>query len=122
MWYTIYTMPQQKTTATQSLSSLISELTRRDIFDILGAHTIPEEEREEYLETMLETIMDRVFVRIIDACPEDQCQKINEALHVNDRDVLNDLLFANGLPDFDAMVAEETIVYKFEMYSLFQEE
>lgn len=112
---------QQKTTATQSLSSLISELTRRDIFDILGVHTIPEDEREEYLDTMLDTIMERVFVRIIDACSEEQCQKINEALRSNNREVLNDLLFMSGLQDFDTMVAEETIVYKFEMYSLFQE-
>lgn len=110
-------MPTQRTT--QSVSELLSDLTRRDIFDILGVERIPNEEREEYMETMLETIMERVFVRIIDSCSDEQCRKINDALSMNNREGLNHLLSMGNLPDFDTLVAEEALVYKFEIYSLF---
>ncbi|MBI4250783.1 hypothetical protein HY622_04295 [Candidatus Uhrbacteria bacterium] len=111
-------MPAQRTT--QSVSELLSDLTRRDIFDILGVEKIPDWEREEYMETMLETIMERVFVRIIDSCSEEQCRRINDALYMNNREELDRLLFVCDLPDFDTLVSEEALVYKFEMYSLFR--
>ncbi|MBI4599668.1 hypothetical protein HY732_01980 [Candidatus Uhrbacteria bacterium] len=115
-------MQKQRSTATQSLSELLSDLTRRDIFDILGVGKIPDDEREEYMETMLETIMERVFARIIDSCSEEKCQQINDALSFNNREEVDTLLFSCGLPDFDTMVSEETILYKFEMHSIFREE
>jgi hypothetical protein len=106
--------------ATQSLSEILSDLTRRDIFDILDAGNISDDEREEYMETMLETIIERVFARIIDACSEEQCQNINNALRFNNREEVDAALFSCGLPDFDTLVSEEAILYKFEMHSIFQ--
>ncbi len=92
-----------------------------DIFAYLGLTNITPSQKQQLLVTMLETIQSRVVSRMLDAFDDIQRVDLEKALEDKDADTINALLESKGLPPITQLIAEEVVLYKIEVMSLFAE-
>lgn len=107
----------QQDTNAQPPKSLISLEDAQAVFTELGLQNLPEDKKSQMLETMIDTVMDRIF------------QRIEPTLSENDKKMLTDLemrpdadnAMVNYLvaivPNLDAIATEEIMNYKRELKS-----
>jgi len=93
------------------------ELLKTDIIDLIGGKNFTEEQREELYKKMLDTIMNRVIVKVSEKLPDDDFAELEKMLEEGDKDKINKF-FEDKNIDIKQMFVEEALVYKVEMVTL----
>ncbi|MEK7122792.1 MAG: hypothetical protein AAB855_02950 [Patescibacteria group bacterium] len=105
---------QNKTaTATQN-----DDIVSRNVFDILDLSDLPEDQKAQMLQKMLQIIYQRVVARIMDVLPESVLRNLKDAIDKEDSDTVTTVLAKHGMMSFPELMAEEALFLKFEMDSL----
>ena len=93
--------------------SAVNDILEKDIIVLLGLEKLPKEKQDEYRQKAIETILDRVFVRITNTL--DEMGKLADYEKVvNDEERAMIFLADNGL-DLEQILIEETMYYKTQM-------
>lgn len=107
-------MPAQKTRAQQ----MLTDVSRANIFSILGLDDLTDKDKSVLLEKMLTIIYQRVVERLITALSDEDLYDLNTALANEDERATTAVLVRNGFPLFSEMMAEEAVFFKYEMNAL----
>ncbi len=86
----------------------------KNIFEEMGMGDISEERKQKLLETMTAIIMNRVAARALDLLTKEEQKEFDEFLIKEDNEGANEFM-KRKMPNFEEIVAEETIIYKLEM-------
>lgn len=93
------------------------DLVTKDVFELLGIDGASDEQKDEIRARMLETIRDRVLLRIADAMSQEdfeQYKQLLEAPEGEKADTAIDAFLADRSIDLNALTVEETILVKAE--------
>lgn len=90
----------------------------KNIFDILGLSDLPEEQKAEMLQKMLQIIYQRVVARIMDVLPEDALRNLKDAIDAEDEQAATTVLAQHGMMSFPELMTEEALFMKYEMDAL----
>ncbi|MBI4253290.1 hypothetical protein HY623_03905 [Candidatus Uhrbacteria bacterium] len=107
-------MVSKAKTATATTDDVI----KKNIFDILGLSQLPEEQKAQMLQKMLQIIYQRVVARIIDVLPEDSMRALKDAIDKEDSDATTAVLTKHGMMSFPELMCEEALFLKYEMDAL----
>lgn len=113
---------QTQTGATTPLRPPISfgpEIIDQDIFDLIGLKGIADKDRSEMMTVIMDTIYNRVLARILDNFTPDEQKELEAALDKKKSAKVNEMLKSKELPDFVTLLAEETILYKVQLATMF---
>lgn len=97
----------------------VQDLVEGDIMDILGLDKLPEKEQEEVRTKMLETINNRVLLRIADLLDEAGMKQWETLLDEGDDEKIRAFLTEKKI-DMLNLIAAEALVYKSEMADMMQ--
>lgn len=108
-------MPSKsKSAATTQADDIVS----KNIFDILGLSELPEDQKAEMMQKMLQIIYQRVVARIMDVLPEDAMRDLKDAIDAEESEAATVVLAKHGMASFPELMAEEALFLKFEMDAL----
>jgi murein L,D-transpeptidase YafK len=93
-------MPNKKTVSEE-------ELKKNNIFNQLDLENLPEEERNNLMNLMVDTVINRVTIRTMDILDEDSKKKMDELLKQGDDKKIIAFLEKN-VPDYEKMYIEES--------------
>lgn len=105
-------------TATTGGPSTLSfeQVLDRDIFDLLGLHTLPEKERNALRAVMEETVKNRIIARIVDQFSAAELETWN---NLADAGAAKQLAFLDQHKAvLERLALEEALVYKYEVAQL----
>lgn len=85
-----------------------------NIFSVIGADSIPLEEKGAILGQILEVIQLRVISRVLDILPEDKCGELSEIIDKEDPMALDEFLNAN-VPNFTELFEQEAKKKRLEL-------
>lgn len=89
----------------------------KDIMELIGAHDMEEERKEELLKTMMETIQTRVVARVDDLFSDEEAARIKIFLETDDYDRFSEFMGERNV-DIKKLYAEEALLYKLELTRL----
>jgi len=89
----------------------------KDIFELIDAKDIPQEDQEKILSKMLDTIKQRVIGRMIDQLSEAEYQELQKILDEKDDQKFDDFYQKTGI-NLTEIYAEESLLYKIEMVEI----
>lgn len=92
----------------------------KDIFELIDAKDIPQEKQDEILNKMLETIQQRVIVRVLDQLSDQDYEKLKEILKSKDEKRFDEFYNKTGLSLVE-IYSEESLLYKIEIVNLIKE-
>lgn len=92
----------------------MKELIETDLLKNLGLDGLSEEKQEEVMGQVMETVLNRVLVRIVDALGEEKKNDFMELLEKGNDEQIREYLIANNI-DMDKFVVEESLLYKNEL-------
>jgi|GEM_PF-1029333 len=94
-------------------NSVIGDVIKNDIIDVLGLSDLPKEKQEEYRKLAIETVNNRTFSRITDMLLE---KGAIEEFEKKDRDEkeIKEFLLKHGI-NLEELLAEEALIYKAQM-------
>lgn len=97
----------------QVQDSLVSDIVKKDLIDLLGLNDLPEEKKEEYRKTAAETVYNRAFIRATDMLEE---MGLLEEYQKEDRDEEGTKTFfkSHGI-DLEQLLKDEALIYKTQM-------
>lgn len=101
--------------SSQAKTSNNDDIINKNIFAILGLTTLPEAQKVQILQKMLEIIYQRVVARIMDVLPEDGLRNLKRAIDAQDEKTTTALLTKHGMMSFPELMAEEALFMKYEM-------
>jgi hypothetical protein len=84
------------------------------IFTLLGVADAPQSKKDEMLDSMLETVESRVFMRVMETLDDDAIQTMSDLIDADNHDGVRDLLSGFGM-QLSQLMAEETMFYKAEL-------
>lgn len=84
-----------------------------DIFDLAGLENMPDDQKEQIMTKMMESVRDRVLVRIVDELGEIKKDQFFRLLDDGDDQDIKSFLSDNNI-DINALVAQEALIYKKE--------
>lgn len=90
-------------------------LLEKEIFELLGLQSVPEDKRQEMVAVMVETIENRVLARVLDSLTEEDQSKFDELLDGGD-DRAHRFLMGKGI-DLTRLALEEVMFYKATLVS-----
>lgn len=85
----------------------------KDIFTLMGAADLPDNEKGELLAQMLEIIQNRVLLRIADSLTEEQQKEMEKAAESEGLEELENFISAN-VKNIEQLFTEETEKFKQE--------
>lgn len=97
------------------ITSLIPAAQTQALFEELHLQNLPADKKEEMLNTMIDTVMDRIFLRIEPELSEEAKKKLDE-LETNsapEQEIIQ--LLVSSVPNLDAIAQEEINKYKEEL-------
>jgi len=92
----------------------MKQLLQSSLFDVLGLNQLPDTEQDELRLMVMESIRDRVLVRVVDILGPTLEKKWFELLDKGDDDAVYKFLEDNGI-DLRQLAMEEGIRYKVEL-------
>lgn len=104
-------MPSKKSTTAPAQDDVVS----KNIFDILGLGKLPDDQKAQMLQKMLQIIYQRVVARIMEILPEEALRTLKDAIDRQNEDAATAVLKKHGLLSFPELMAEEALFLKFEM-------
>ncbi len=96
------------------LDEQLVALLQQDVFTALGLDDLDDTERHELLATMLATVKDRVLARVLDALSVSERAELTQLINRGPAEVVSEWL-AEHVPNLDALMTEEALIYKAEM-------
>ena len=93
------------------------DLLEKDIFELLGIPNAPEDQKNEILTTMIQTVNLRVAQRIADELTDEDAEQFKQLCESGDSDNVAAFLTEKNI-DLPNIVAEEATRYRVEMASL----
>src|SRR3989344_8460155 len=99
---------------TDPLTVSIQELVEKDFFTLAGLDKLSDEEKDALLENILNTIRNRVVIRIIESFPENERPHFDSVLQGENEEEISTLL-TNRRVDVDQLVAEESLIFKSQL-------
>ena len=93
----------------------------KDIFDILGIGDASSEKKDAMLKEMIETIQNRVTMRILDLIGEEGGKEFGDLLEEGDDEKIKSFLSLKDV-DLGKLTAEESLLYKMEIINLYNKE
>ena len=107
----------QTTSQAQIAKSIYGEILDRDILDLMGVGNLPENEKEELYKKMLDTIMNRVILRLDSQISDAEVDKMSEVVESQNQEGFFKFFEDKGI-DIKKIFAEEAALYKVEMVAL----
>ena len=98
-------------------TSIYDEILQQDILDLLGVGDIPEKDKEEIYKKMLDTILNRVILRLDDQVSNEEAEALKQTMENGDKQAFFRFFEQKGI-DINKVFAEEAVVYKVEMLAL----
>ncbi len=95
------------------------EIIDQDIFELIGLKDIGDKDRSEMMIVIMDTIYNRVIARILDNFNAEEQKELEKALEKKDLKKVNEMLAGKELPDYMALLAEETVLYKVQLATMF---
>lgn len=92
----------------------------KDLFDILGAKNMPENQKRDILTKALETVQNRVIARISDKLSEAEVDEWKKILETGNQQEAQKYMLSKDV-DVPALLAQETIIYKTELAELMRQ-
>lgn len=93
------------------------DILTKDILELLGAEKMTAAEKATIYNKMLQTIQNRILVRIVDALTEEQYAEFKKILEENNEEKFAEFYQKTGL-DLAQLYAEEALLYKIEIVNL----
>lgn len=90
------------------------EILEKDLLELMKLDRLPDEEKKKLYEQVLETIQNRLLLRLAGKLGEEKKEEFFKVIDEQDADKLNKYLFEQGI-DYQALYAEEILLYKLEM-------
>lgn len=87
----------------------------QDVFTLLGVADAPDEQKQRLFDTMMKSINNRIFSRVLDLIEDNDAAELEKILE-EDGDV-DAFLKAHSI-DLAAIAAQEALIYKTELTSL----
>ncbi len=114
-------MAQQQNTPFQLPARLPfgPDIIDRDIFELIGLKDVNDKDRSEMMVVIMDTIYNRVIARILDNFNTEEQKELEKALEKKDLKKVNEMLASKELPDYMSLLAEETVLYKVQLASMF---
>lgn len=106
---------QPQTSGASQAKTASDDIANKNIFAILGLSELPEAQKAQMLQKMLQIIYQRVVARIMDVLPEDALRNLKRAIDVQDDKIALALLTKHGMLSFPELMAEEALFMKYEM-------
>lgn len=106
-----FNMPPKKSTT----PAVRDDVVNKNIFDILGLGKLPDDQKAQMLQKMLQIIYQRVVARIMDILPEEALRTLKDTIDSQNEDAATVVLKKHGLLSFPELMAEEALFLKFEM-------
>lgn len=104
----------------QILGMNIDDFLDADILNLLGADNMPPEEKDKIYKKMVDTITNRVILKIDDLLKTDENRnKFKKLLDANDNDKISQFLTSCNI-DVKQLIVQETLIYKTELVALAQ--
>ncbi|MEK7648517.1 MAG: hypothetical protein AAB400_01225 [Patescibacteria group bacterium] len=95
------------------------EIIDRDIFELIGLKDIADKDRAEMMTVIMDTIYNRVIARILDNFNPQEQKELEKGLEKKDLKKVNEMLAGKELPDYMTLLAEETVLYKVQLATMF---
>lgn len=89
----------------------------KDIFELIDAKDMPEKQRVDLLNKMMETIERRVITEVALLVPEDKTDEMIKIVEAKDKDKYLQFMKDNNI-DLEKIYAEQALIYKVEMVDL----
>ncbi len=95
------------------------EIIDKDIFELIGLKDVGDKDRTEMMTVIMDTIYNRVIARILDNFNVEEQKELEKALEKKDLKKVNEMLADKELPDYMSLLAEETVLYKVQLATMF---
>lgn len=106
----------QQNQATSSPSgNLLTQEQKDAFFKDLGLENISAERKDSLMEKMVDSVMNRIFARIIPALSDDDAKALSEIEKQDDADTAVNAYIVSKVPSFNQITAEEIEKFKAEM-------
>lgn len=92
----------------------IETLIKGDFFDLAGLEKLTDREKEELMLKMLESVKNRVLLRIDDLISKSDRGEFNQLLDEGDEKKISQFIKSKGI-DVERLVAEEALLLKKEI-------
>lgn len=92
----------------------------KDIFELMDAKDVPKEKQDEILNKMLETVQERVIIRVLDQLSDQDYENLKEILKSKDEKRFDQFYNSTGI-NIVEIYAEESLLYKIEIVNLLKE-
>jgi len=99
------------------ITEAYEELLKTDIIDLIGGKDFTDEQKDELYNKMLDTISNRVIVKVSEKLPDNDFVELEKILESGDKEKINKF-FEDKNIDIKQMFVEEALVYKVEMVTL----
>jgi len=108
--------------STQQVNDLFSpqeieDIIQKDILDLMGMDNLTEEKRTELYDKMINTVEERVFMRIDATLDEAGQAELKQVLESGGKEEFDALLAKNNI-SVEKLFAEEALIYKTQLMSL----
>jgi len=97
----------------------LPELLDKDTLELIGGQDLPPEKKQELYLKIAQTIHNRAISRIYKQLSESEGQELDKLLETDDSVKVQDYLRSKGL-DLPAILTQEALAYKLEIYELFK--
>lgn len=97
---------------------LTDDILEKNIFDLIGAQALSEEEKQKMETQMKDTIYNRAIARVDEQLPEEKQSEFKAVLDRGQTDEIEQFFQGNGV-NIQQLLMEEAIIYKTELASLF---
>lgn len=108
-------MDQQNLAQVQPPQGLMNEQQKNNLISDLGLDSLPEDQRNAFLANMVDTVLNRVFLRVSQVLTEQDLQMLDTLQQGPNPDQAVNQFLASRIPTFNSIVDEEIANLKEEM-------
>jgi len=98
-------------------NSSYGDIITKDIFELLGVENMPEQQKRNLYTKMLETIQNRVIIKITKELPQEALAEWEHVAKSNNQAEMAQFFDAHSI-NVDEMLLKETLMYKMEIVEL----
>ena len=96
------------------MNKTLEEIIKKDLMELMGLQNLSDQEKVDLYNKALETIQNRVLIRIVAKLGEDNKEQFFQLIDKEDEKAIDDYLQSKNI-DYRALFSEEVLLYKLEM-------
>lgn len=93
------------------------DIVNKDILELLGVGDIPNKEKRQLYQKMIETIQNRIIARIDGKLTEEEVDEWKKLIDAGDKAKMDAFLKSKGI-NLVQLLVEEALIYKMELIDL----